>query len=120
MEKECQTETGRSKLRRKAGYKRATNLGEDRWVVVVDSEKLACTHAGACGTGGCQISVISQVTGQTKTIYTEQARGWKLIKPKVGATFIRLDVHGSHCGKAGAAECYERLDLTTGATSISR
>lgn len=120
MEKECQPETGRSKLRRKAGYRQATSLGGDRWVIVVDSEKLACTHASACGTGGCQISIISQMTGETKTIFADQARGWKLVRPKAGVAFIRLDVHGSHCGKAGVAECYERLDLVTGAVSTLR
>lgn len=120
MEKECQSETGPIKLRRKAGYKHAASLGGDRWVVVVDSEKLACIRSAVCGTGGCLISVISQMTGKTKTIYAERARGWRIVTPKIGATYIRLDVHGTHCGKPGSAECYERLDLATGTISSSR
>lgn len=111
MEQACEPLSGEMKTQRKPGFKQRFDLGKDQWIFIISGEKLACNHAYMCGTGGCQLRVISSTPQGADVIYDEQARGWKLLK---AAHVLKLDVHGSHCGKPGNAECYEQLNLDTG------
>jgi hypothetical protein len=114
MEKSC-LETGEKPTqKRQSGYKRAVDIGNGKWVFIVEGEKLKCVRPSMCGTGGCEITVISGISDDTKMIYSGQVRGLKIVRTKTLPPFFRLDLHGSNCGKTGAENCFKKLDLETG------
>jgi hypothetical protein len=114
IEKDCLQPEDVSARKRKPGWRTAVDLGQDDWAFVIAGEKLACIPASVCGTGGCQLGVVSSVSGQAKSIFQEQAREWKIIKPANGTPYIRMDQHGGSCGLAGSEACPQKLDLKTG------
>ncbi len=118
MEKECLLEDEKPSVKRKPGFRQSVPLGNDTWAFVISGEKLQCIKASMCGTAGCQLKVISNASGSSKVIYGEQVRGWKIINDAKKMPTLRLDVHGSHCGKSGSDACFETMDLGSGAVSI--
>jgi hypothetical protein len=114
IEADCPKRSGTPAVKRSGGWKTSHSLGRDDWLFVVDGEKLECLTAAMCGTGGCALHVISVIAGKPEVIFDEHARGWKLIRPAGAAPYVKLDMHGSVCGKAGFEECNQRLDLKTG------
>jgi hypothetical protein len=114
IESECSDPDEPSTRKRKPGWKTALALGKDDWSFVINSEKLACIRAAVCGTGGCQLEVVTVISGQAKSVFKEQTRAWKIIKLTNATPYIRLDQHGGACGKAGVSACPQKLDLKTG------
>ncbi len=120
MEKECLLEGEKPSVKRKPGFKQSVPLGNDTWAFVISGEKLQCIKASMCGSAGCQLKVISNASGSPKVIYGEQVRGWKLVNDAKKMPTLRLDVHGSHCGKSGSDACFETMDMRSGAVSRSK
>jgi hypothetical protein len=120
MEAGCPKRPGTPAIKRGDGWKTSHAVGRDDWLFIVDGEKLECLTAAMCGTGGCALRVIAVMAGKPRTIFDEHARGWELIRPASGAPYVKLDMHGGVCGKAGFEECNQRLDLVTGKRSQIR
>ena len=119
MEQACQQEGDNLPAKRKIGWVQEVNLGKGRHAWIVSGEKLKCIRAAVCGTGGCQLRVVYEADGVQNTVLDQQARGWKLVRPAGSTPFLRLDMHGGGCGKAGSAECFQKLDLETGELSAA-
>jgi hypothetical protein len=114
IEAGCPKRRGTPAVKRTDGWRTSHSIGSDDWLFVVDGEKLECLTAAMCGTGGCALHVISVIAGKPAVVFDEHARGWELIRPAGAAPYVKLDMHGGVCGKAGFEECNQRLDLKTG------
>lgn len=76
----------------------------DYWL---DYEEVRCGDAATffCGTGGCVQQIIASMKdGTFKLVYDENAHRIRFAVRK-GKPIMMLDLHGSACGKVGAAPC---------------
>lgn len=117
IEAQCPRRGGKASGPREDGWKTIIDLGNGDAAVVIDGFKLPCLTMATCGTGGCTLKVTTIVSGRQATIFNEFARGWEIERPQNENIRLRLDLHGSRCGKTGAEDCYWSLDLTTGKRS---
>ena len=120
MEISCKDGIGPGDGKRQSGWKQALDLGKSDWAFVIDAGKLDCQYPSVCGTGGCDLGVISIVLGKPRTVFKGQAIGWKLMQPAGAAPYLQLDRHGGECGKPGNAACLQNLDPATGKLAPAR
>lgn len=87
------------------------NDGLTDWVL--DYEKAECdgTSSPYCGSAGCTFQVfLSKGAGDWEVAYESPVRGYKFVD-RGGKTVVRVDLHGSSCGKSGADECFKTVDF---------
>jgi len=81
---------------------------------VLDYEKAECdgTSMPYCGSAGCTFQVfLSKGAGDWDVAYESPVRGHKYVE-RGGKTVVRLDLHGSSCGRGGADECFKTVDFS--------
>lgn len=117
IEAQCPRRGGKASGPREAGWKTIIDLGKGSRAIVVDGFKLPCRTMATCGTGGCALHITTLINARQKTIFNEFARGWEIERLQTEAIRLRLDLHGSRCGKTGAEDCYWSLDLKSGTRS---
>jgi hypothetical protein len=96
---------------------------EDRGakILIVDGGETRCKPVSQiiCGTGGCPIAVFRVTEKATRSLFDDQAHGWKFDK-RNGQPVLRLQVHGSRCGGFGPTPCETVINLRTGNQRTSR
>lgn len=75
---------------------------------VLDAGELKCEMASFwCGTGGCTLNIFVSSGADFTLVWEENAHAWKPVKIG-GRPGIHFDLHGSACGRVGAAPCSQR------------
>lgn len=96
---------------------RAVDLtGDSRtdFIVSLDDAKCSTFESIFCGTGGCAHDIyVSLPDGTYRNVFSGRVLAYKIIRAKgKGASSIRFDVHGSHCGTYGAHPCAKTQRIT--------
>jgi hypothetical protein len=77
-------------------------------LVVIDASKLPLS-CGYTGSAGSPLFVIGKVNGRWVRVFGSSAlRSYKFTTGQ-GPTTLTIDLHGSACGKMGAATCIKKL-----------
>ena len=75
---------------------------------VLDAGELTCEMPSFwCGTGGCTLNIFVSNGEDHVLVWEENAHAWKAVKI-AGKPGIHFDLHGSACGRVGAAPCSQR------------
>lgn len=86
--------------------------GINDWML--DYENAECDGSALpyCGSAGCTFQVfLSREPGKWEVAYDSPVRGHEYVAVS-GKTVVRLDLHGSACGRNGVAECSRDMDFT--------
>lgn len=81
---------------------------------IFDYGHVDCDGAASffCGSAGCTMQiVVSDGSGRWVEKFNGNAQGYKITARK-GRTVVKLGLHGSACGKIGAAPCSTELVFT--------
>lgn len=84
--------------------------GDGRPDFILDYGEAQCSEGtnGFCGSAGCTLQVLVSTPNGYVDGFNSNVRSWTLQEDK-GKTFLALGLHGSACGKVGAASCHKRL-----------
>jgi hypothetical protein len=78
---------------------------------ILDYEKIECDDSASawCGSAGCLTQVFASLPdGRSVEVLNTNVRALKFSKVN-GRPAMVLDLHGTECGRAGAAPCGEKL-----------
>ena len=76
--------------------------GDGRPDYIVDYSEIDCR--GYCGSAGCTVTILVSKGSEYVRAYDDNLHSFS-IKPINGRDALVLDLHGSACGKVGAAQC---------------
>ncbi len=85
-----------------------TDLNDDRRDdAIIDYDYVMCDGApiGFCGTGGCRMDLWIDIGKQRYVRSVNMLSQGLKIRKQNGRTVLAISVHGSECGKSGAAAC---------------
>jgi hypothetical protein len=78
-----------------------TGDGRDDYIVHLQNAKCVEREAVFCGTGGCDLEILTaNRDGSYTSVFTQRVRGYE-IKPGPGVRTIRFQLHGTYCGGHG-------------------
>jgi hypothetical protein len=80
---------------------------------IIDYSDVECDGSASyfCGSGGCTLQVLtSQGAGNWVLKSEDTVQEYKIVAQK-GRTVVRFGLHGSACGKVGAASCAKIVDF---------
>jgi hypothetical protein len=78
--------------------------------IILDYEHATCDgQSNHCGSGGCSVEIFASLKrGRYSYAYGGLVQGYEFTKA-AGLPAIKLDLHGSFCGKAGVEPCPSTL-----------
>lgn len=78
---------------------------------VIDMGETQCPSGGMnqhCGSGGCTVMIFLSEGANHRRVFTDTIRAFT-IERQGARSVLALALHGSACGRAGAATCHRRL-----------
>ena len=105
--KACRDAEGRKVTFQDGAVRRLDLTGHGRVDYVVDLSHATCDAAESlyCGTGGCELVILTKLPGGALTRVFEGRVLTHEVIPGAGAKRIRFRLHGSFCGKFGPEKC---------------
>jgi hypothetical protein len=108
--KACTDEDGKRVTFARQGVRQVDLNGDGRPDFIIDLNHAKCDDRDTafCGTGGCDFMIlVAKPDGGFARVFSQRVLAYR-IEGSSGPRTIRVDLHGSRCGKVGADPCVKR------------